>query len=292
MRILVTGREGQVARSLAERVPDGVELIFASRPELDLANPSTIEAAVARVKPNLVISAAAYTAVDMAEDEPDLAMRVNGEAPGLLARASRKAGAPIIHLSTDYVFDGQLDRPYREDDPVSPIGAYGRSKLAGEEAVRASGANHIIIRTAWVYSPFGSNFVKTMLRLAGERDTLNVVGDQIGCPTSAHDIADGLLATAMAYRSDPAKFNDTYHLAGSGETSWAGMAQHALDVSRANGGPYATVLPISTADWPTKAARPANSRLDCTKLQQAFGHSVPDWRLAVEKVVRRLLSMA
>jgi len=289
MRILVTGRDGQVARSLSERAPGDVELIFASRPDLDLADLTTVATAVARVKPDLVISAAAYTAVDMAEDEPDLAMRINGEAPGVLARACREIGAPIVHLSTDYVFDGKLERPYKEDDPVSPIGAYSRSKLAGEQAVRASGANHVILRTAWVYSPFGNNFVKTMLRLAGERDALTVVGDQIGCPTSAHDIADAVLMAAKAWRAGEAGFNETYHFAGSGETSWAGLAREVLQVSRSNGGPWADVTDIATADWPTKAARPSNSRLDCTKFQQAFGHAPPHWRASVEQVVVRLL---
>ena len=184
MKILVTGRDGQVAQSLAER-HGGYELVFAGRPELDLADAASIERVVAAINPALVISAAAYTAVDKAEDEPELAMAVNGDGPGVLARAAAKIGAPVIHLSTDYVFDGSLDRPWREDDPVAPLGVYGATKLAGEQAIDASGATYAILRTAWVYSPFGANFVKTMLRLAETRDALNVVEDQQGCPTSA-----------------------------------------------------------------------------------------------------------
>lgn len=288
MKILVTGRDGQVAQSLAERIA-GHELVFAGRPDLDLADAASIERTVAAVNPDLVISAAAYTAVDKAEDEPELAMAVNGEGPGVLARAAAKIGASVIHLSTDYVFDGSLDRPYREDDPVAPIGAYGASKLAGEEAVAASGARHAILRTAWVYSPFGNNFVKTMLRLAETRDALNVVEDQLGCPTSALDIADGIAAVIAAWQADPARGADrVYHLAGTGETNWADFARAIFAGSAARGGPSAEVTGIPTSGYPTRAKRPANSRLDCSRLADTFGWRAPAWQDSLEVVLGRL----
>lgn len=283
MRILVTGREGQVAQSLAEQAR-GHELVFAARPELDLAVPATIEATVARVHPDLIVSAAAYTAVDKAESEPELAMAINGEAPGVLARAAARIGAPILHLSTDYVFDGALDRPWREDDPVGPINTYGATKLAGEEAVRASGAEHAILRLAWVYSPFGNNFVKTMLRLAETRDALNVVDDQRGCPSSALDIAAAILTMADRWRSG------TWHFAGTGETDWAGFARAIFAESAKHGGPSAAVTGIPSSDYPTPAKRPANSRLDCTRFAETFGYRAPRWEDSLAVVVKRLLS--
>ena len=290
MRILVTGREGQVARCLAAKgLATGHDLVFAARPELDLEDFASIERVVAEVAPDLVISAAAYTAVDKAEDEPERAMRINGEAPGVLAAAAARAGAPILHLSTDYVFDGSLGRPYREDDPVAPIGVYGESKLAGEAAVAASGATWAILRTAWVYSPYGSNFVKTMLRLAGTRDTINVVGDQIGCPTSAFDIAEALIGIADAWAREPrGGTNRIYHCAGAGETSWARLAEAIFAESQARGGPFATVNPITTAEYPTRARRPANSRLDSTRLATDFGYSPGDWRRSLSLVMEQI----
>ena len=289
MKILVTGRDGQVAQSLAERVK-GHTLVFAWRPELDLADAASIERTVAAVHPELVVSAAAYTAVDKAEDEPELAMAVNGEGPGVLARAAARIGAPVIHLSTDYVFDGSCDRPYREDDPVAPIGVYGASKLVGEEAVAASGARYAILRTAWVYSPFGNNFVRTMLRLAETRDALNVVEDQIGCPTSALDIADGIAAVVGAWQRDAGGFADgIFHLAGSGETNWADFARAIFAGSAARGGPSAEVTGIPTSGYPTRAKRPANSRLDCSKLAQTFGYRAPAWERSLDVVLDRLL---
>ena len=289
MKILVTGRDGQVAQSLAER-HGGHELVFAGRPDLDLADPASIERAVAAVNPDLVISAAAYTAVDRAEDEPELAMAVNGEGPGVLARAAAKIGAPVIHLSTDYVFDGSLDRPWREDDAVAPLGVYGATKLAGEQAIAASGATYAILRTAWVYSPFGANFVKTMLRLAETRDALNVVEDQQGCPTSALDIADGIMAAAAAWQSDPARgANATYHLAGTGGTNWADFARAIFAESAERGGPVAEVTGIPTSGYPTRATRPANSRLDSGRFETVFGYRAPDWRSSLHTVVQRLL---
>lgn len=289
-RILVTGRDGQVARSLAERVA-AHELVFAARPALDLTDFASIDRTIRDARPELVISAAAYTAVDKAETEPKLAMRVNGEAPGVIARAAAAVGAPIIHLSTDYVFDGSLDRPWREGDPVAPLGVYGASKLAGEEAVRGSGAAFAIVRTAWVYSPFGTNFVKTMLRLAESREMLNVVDDQVGCPTSALDIADALVTIADAWRQDPDRgANAVYHLSGSGETDWADFARAIFAKSAVHGGPTAQVNGIPTSGYPTRAVRPANSRLDCTRFAETFGYRAPEWRASLAPVVKRLLA--
>ena len=287
MKILVTGRDGQVAQSLAER-HGGHELVFAGRPELDLADAASIERAVAAVNPDLVISAAAYTAVDKAEDEPELAMAVNGEGPGVLARAAARIGAPVIHLSTDYVFDGSLDRPWREEDPVAALGVYGATKLAGERTIAASGATHVILRTAWVYSPFGANFVRTMLRLAETRDTLTVVEDQYGCPTSALDIADGIMAVIAGLREGRGA-NAIYHLAGTGEAHWADFARRIFAESTKRGGPSAQVTGIPSSGYPTRATRPANSRLDCTRLAQTFGYSAPRWEESLSVVIDRIL---
>jgi dTDP-4-dehydrorhamnose reductase len=287
MRILVTGRDGQVAQALAERAT-GHELVFAARPAFDLAQPATIEATVARVHPELIVSAAAYTAVDKAESEPEIAMAINGDGPGMLARAAAKIGAPIIHLSTDYVFDGSLDRPWREDDATSPLGVYGATKLAGEQAVQASGADHAVIRLAWVYSPFGNNFVKTMLRLAETRDALNVVEDQQGCPSSALDIATAILAVVARWQREGAT-KGVYHFAGSGETNWADFARAIFAESARHGGPSAAVTGIPASDYPTPAKRPANSRLDCTRFAEGFGYHAPHWRESLSTVVARLL---
>ena len=291
MRILVTGRNGQVARSLAERAADH-DLIFATRPEFDLLDPESIERSVTSVRPDMVVSAAAYTAVDKAEAEPDIAMAANGVAPGVLARAAARISAPVVHLSTDYVFDGRLDRPWREDDPTGPLGIYGASKLAGEQAVAASGAAHVILRTAWVYSPFGTNFVKSMLRLARERPVLQVVEDQIGCPTSALDIAAAVMIVAESLHADPALENKTYHFAASGETNWADFARAIFAESERRGGPSAEVVGIPSSDYPTAARRPANSRLDSARFASAFAHRAPDWRVSLTGVLDRLMPLA
>lgn len=289
MRILVTGREGQVARSLSENRANH-EIIFAARPELDLADPASIERVTAATRPDLIVSAAAYTAVDKAEQEPERAMAVNGEGPAVLARAAARLGARLIHLSTDYVFDGDLDRPWREDDPVAPINVYGATKLAGEQAVAASGATYIILRTAWVYSPFAQNFVKTMLRLAESRDTLNVVDDQCGCPTSAADMADGIMMILAAWQRDPAAgANTLFHFAGAGETSWAGFARTIFEESGARGGAVPRIVGIPASAYPTAARRPANSRLDCARFARAFGYRAPPWQSSLARVMDRLM---
>jgi dTDP-4-dehydrorhamnose reductase len=293
IKILVTGTEGQVARALAESAQDhpDLDLVCVGRPHLDLAKPETFKRVVCDQSPDVVISAAAYTAVDRAEDEVDLAMRINGDAAGQLACAAKSAGAKLIHLSTDYVYDGVKPSPYLETDRVAPQSAYGRSKLAGELRVHAQLPDAVILRTAWVYSPFGRNFVKTMLDLARTREQLSVVGDQYGNPTSAHDIADAILTIVERWRSEPAiGAGECYHCAGSGEATWCDFAQHVFETSRAIGGPSAEVTPINSSEWPTKAKRPLNSRLDCSKLLRDFSFKADDWRTSVGDVVQRLLA--
>jgi dTDP-4-dehydrorhamnose reductase len=290
MRLLVTGREGQVARSLLERRREaGVEVITLARPELDLAEPESVRRAIDAVEADVVVSAAAYTAVDQAEDEPALAHAVNAEGAGAVAAAAAARGLPVIHLSTDYVFSGAGDRPYAEADAPDPQGAYGRSKRAGERAVAAANPHHVILRTAWVYSPFGKNFVRTMLRLAAERDEIAVVSDQWGNPTSALDIADGIVHVARRLAADPAAAPfGLYHLAGTGATNWSGFAEAVMQASAAAGGPSARIRPIATADYPTKARRPLNSRLSTERLAAAYGWRAPEWRASLTDVVQRL----
>ncbi|MCR5858789.1 dTDP-4-dehydrorhamnose reductase [Mesorhizobium sp. J428] len=292
MRIAVTGREGQVAQSLKERCGGraDVEIVLVGRPDLDLATPASIAPALEAARPDLVVSSAAYTAVDKAEDEPALAHAVNGAGAGAVAAAAHALGVPVIHLSTDYVFDGSKDGAYVETDPTGPIGVYGASKLAGEHAVAAANPRHAILRTAWVYSPFGNNFVRTMLRVAASRDELTVVADQHGNPTSALDIADAVLHIAPRLVSGQDDVFGIFHLAGSGTTNWSGFARRIFEASRANGGPSARVKDIPASDYPTKARRPANSRLSTAKFTQTFGWTAPDWQDSTDAVVARLLA--
>lgn len=291
MRLAVTGRDGQVALSLAERAGGDVEIVRIGRPELDLARPGSIAPALCAVRPDIVVSAAAHTAVDRAEDEPDLAFAINARGAGEVAVAAAGLGVPVIHLSTDYVFDGDADEPYGEDHPPAPRSVYGASKLAGERAVAEANPRHLILRTAWVYSPFGRNFVRTMLRLAAGRDEIAVVSDQWGNPTSALDIADGILAAAWKlHRTADFPAYGVYHLAGAGATNWSGLARHVLETSAGLGGPRADIREIATADYPTRARRPANSRLSTEKFAADFGWRAPQWRGSVEEVVRRLLA--
>ncbi len=287
MRVLLTGCDGQVARSLlekAESLPD-MELIPAGRPEVDLADPGSVARVIRAVSPDLVINAAAYTAVDQAEDEPELAFRINAEAAGEAAAAARAVNAAILQLSTDYVFDGQARVPYKEDAATNPLSVYGASKLAGEDAVRAANPDHLILRTAWVYGPFGRNFVRTMVAAARDRDSLNVVDDQHGSPTSALDLADAILAIAANWPLDSGRI---YHLAGSGSASWFGLASEVMANCRRLGLPAADVKPIATADWPTKAARPPYAVLDCAAIERDLGIRLPDWRQSVAATVERL----
>lgn len=291
MKILVTGAEGQLARSLVERSQfhPAVELVAIGRPDLDLAVPGAATAAIRSVQPQIVINAAAYTAVDKAEDEPNLAFRINAEAAGEVAEAAAAAGATVIQVSTDYVFDGSREGPYDETAPTAPLGVYGRSKLEGEQRVRAANPRHAIVRTAWVYSPFGNNFVKTMMNAARTRDVLTVVDDQIGSPTSALDLADGLLQMIDSWADDANRgLGSTYHLVGSGQTSWCGLARAVMAECAERSLPAAEVRPIATSDWPTKAKRPANSVLDSSMFARTFGFEMPEWQDSVRAVVGRL----
>lgn len=293
MRIAVTGRTGQLVQSLlAQAEIAGVTVIPVGRPELDLAQPEGVRQALAATKPDCIVNAAAYTAVDKAEAEPDLAMRINGEGAGEVASTAAAFGVPLVQISTDYVFDGLAPRPWLESDPIGPLSSYGRSKLAGEEAVMASGADWTILRTAWVYSPYGANFVKTMLRLAESRDEIGVVSDQLGCPTSAPDLAEAIIAMAKALVARPgdAALRGIFHAAGTGEASWADLAEAVFAASAALGGPSARVRRIATIDYPTPARRPANSRLDGSLLAARHGLRLPPWQDSVQTCVATLLA--
>lgn len=263
-----------------------------ARPEFDLLRPDDIRASLKKASANIVIGAAAYTAVDLAETEADTAEAANAKAAAALAEAAGVLNIPVIYLSTDYVFDGSLGRPYREDDPPRPINVYGRSKYHGEVAVAAGNSDHAIIRTAWVYSPFGKNFLRTMLSLAATRDEISVVADQIGSPTSAIDIADGLLKVSRNLLACPSdqELRGVFHMTGSGEASWAQFAEAIFKASKALGGVSARVAPIPTSAYPTPARRPANSRLDGARLARVHGVVLPDWRLSVAAVVGRLIA--
>jgi dTDP-4-dehydrorhamnose reductase len=282
---------GQLALSLAERAPEhGIAAAFLGRPEIDLLDSESVRAAIANSGAPTIINAAAYTAVDQAETEPELAQRINAVAPGILAEAAAEAGARLIHISTDYVFNGESPEPYEEDAPIDPVSVYGRTKAEGEEAVRRHLRGHAIVRTAWVYSPFGRNFVKTMLELAKSRPELRIVGDQIGNPTSALDLADGLLSMAAAWKQGcNSGLGATYHFSGARSMTWADFARNIFAISRELGGPGADVIAISTSDYPTPARRPANSRLDSSRFQSTFGYRAPAWPDPLRDVVRRLL---
>ncbi|MBV7379832.1 dTDP-4-dehydrorhamnose reductase [Maritimibacter dapengensis] len=280
MTLLVFGKTGQVATELARLAPDA---IFLGRDDADLSNPAACVAAIKRHAPTGVINAAAFTAVDKAEDEEPLATVINGEAPGAMARACAELDIPFVHISTDYVFDGSGQDPWRPDDQTAPIGAYGRSKRAGEDAVRAAGGTHVIMRTSWVFSAHGGNFVKTMLRLGAERDALRIVSDQIGGPTGAADIATTALRALDTIATKPDLYG-TYHYSGAPDTSWAGFAKAIFDEA----GLSVAVEEIPTTDYPTPAARPLNSRMDCSSLEAAFGIERPDWRAGLKDVIKEL----
>lgn len=291
-RVLVTGGGGQVATALRAALPaQGFEAVVAGRPALDFDRPETLDAVFRAARPDAVVNAAAWTAVDAAEAEEAAAHRANAEGPARLAALCAGAGVPLIHLSTDYVFDGRKGAPYVEDDPVSPLGAYGRTKLAGERAVLAAGGKAIVLRTAWVHAPTGKNFVRTMLAAGAQRPVLRVVADQRGCPTAAPDLADTLAAVLARLRDDGwrAEFGGVFHAAGAGETTWHGFAVAIFEeAARAFGGPRPEVQPIATADWPTPAARPADARLDCGKLARVFGVALPHWRDGLRRVLHAI----
>ncbi|MBN8874233.1 MAG: dTDP-4-dehydrorhamnose reductase [Rhodospirillales bacterium] len=283
--ILVTGGTGQLAGALAAAAPDRVRRV--GRPEFDFDRPETLAASFAAVRPALVVNAAAYTAVDAAEDDAEAAYRANRDGPATLARLCAAAGIPLIHVSTDYVFDGAKGAPYVETDPVSPQGVYGASKLAGEQAVLGAGAQATILRTSWVYAAQGKNFVRTMLTVGATRDRLTVVADQRGCPTTATDLADAILAIAdrIAATGWRPEYGGLFHAAGSGETTWFGLATATFEEAARHGAKVPEVAPIATADWPTKARRPADSRLDCGKLAAVFDVRLPPWRDSLARTV-------
>lgn len=293
LRMIVTGRAGQVVSALAEwgRRQDLFDVVPLGRPELDLADPGSIEVAIRSCQPDIIVSAAAYTAVDSAETDEANARAVNQIAPGEIGRVASILDIPVIHLSTDYVFDGTKGSPYGETDPTNPLGVYGRSKLEGEQALAGATDNHVILRTAWVYSPFGRNFLKTMLKVAEARERLSVVDDQVGNPTSAFDIADGVVAVAKnLLHSRASELRGTFHLAGQGAASWADFAAGIFEASHRFGGPSAQIDRISTVDYPTVAKRPANSRLDTAKLASIHGVQIPDWQSSVQQVVSRCVT--
>jgi dTDP-4-dehydrorhamnose reductase len=279
MRLYVIGGQGQVARSLREAAAHDNDIVFgcAQRPDVDLLRPASIAPALAEFRPDIVINPAAYTAVDKAESEPDQAFALNRDGAAAVAAAAAEQGAPIIHLSTDYVFDGTRDVPYVETDPVNPQGVYGRSKYEGEVAVAAANPWHIVLRTSWVYAPFGTNFVRTMLRLAAERDSLRVIDDQVGCPTYAPDIAAAAIAIARKIVTEGwrAEFAGVTHLAGPDALTWYAFANDIVRGAASRGGRSVPISPIRTSDYPTPAVRPANSRLSTARLASVFDVRLP-----------------
>lgn len=290
--ILLTGAGGQLGCELARQAAgQGVSLSAFGRRDLDVTDGAAVAHAIAAFAPGVVINAAAYTSVDRAESEPEVAFAVNRDGPANLARACARVGVPLIHVSTDYVFDGSKDGPYTEDDPVAPLGVYGASKLAGEAAVRAGRVPHVILRTAWVYGAEGANFLRTMLRLAAERAVVRVVDDQLGCPTAAADLASVTLALAgrMIGGQMPADGWGTFHCAGEGPVSWCGFAREIFAQAAAHGLRAPAVEPIGTADYPTPARRPANSVLDCGRLARVHGLRLRPWREGLADTLDRLL---
>lgn len=280
MRLLVFGQSGQVAQELARRLPQGVSAQFLSRDQADLSDPAACAAAIGGC--DAVINAAAYTAVDKAEADEAAALVVNATAPAAIAARCAALDIPFLHLSTDYVFDGAGTLPFATNHPTGPRNAYGRTKLAGEQGIRAAGGRHVILRTSWVVSAHGNNFVKTMLRLGATRDSLTVVADQIGGPTPAADIADALLVAAKAMVDGA--HGGTHHFAGAPDVSWAGFARTIM----AQAGLVCQITDISTSAYPTPAARPLNSRLDCSAFEAEFGVKRPDWRLGLAAILQEL----
>lgn len=279
MTVLVAGRSGQVARALLNQAKLAeVALVAIGRPELDLTDEASIERILERVAPSVIINAAAYTAVDRAEEEPDEAWRINADAAGVLARAAYNYGAPIVHLSTDYVFSGAQDAPYREEDDTGPMNTYGESKLEGERLVLQANPRSIVVRTAWVFDGHGANFVRKMLRLACANEEISVVSDQVGSPTYAEDLARALLSIALA-----PKYTGIYHCVGGGETTWFGFAHAIFTQALARGGPSASVKPVQSEGYPTRVRRPANSRLNCDKIAADYGVQLRPWDAALSE---------
>jgi dTDP-4-dehydrorhamnose reductase len=286
--ILVFGGNGQLGQELTRLgAARGLQMHALPHGEADIADSGAVAAALARWKPELLVNAAAYTKVDLAETNLEEARKGNEIGPAVLAKACAAAGIPMVHISTDYVFDGSKQEPYRESDPVCPISAYGRSKVAGEEAVRGALKHHVILRTAWVYSEFGQNFLKTMMRLAETRDELRIVADQHGSPTSAREIAEAILHLAPLLLRDQ-KLSGTYHFTAEGFTTWHGFASRIVEIAAPITGRNPRVMPIQTADYPTPAKRPANSRLDCRLFVQTFGFTPRHWTESVDATARAL----
>mgnify|MGYP003499310813 CR=1 FL=1 len=283
MRILISGQHGQVSRELQRRLGGIGELIVPGRDQLDLALPDQIRQQVQHVRPDLIINAAAYTAVDLAESEPETAFAVNAVAPGIFAEEALMLGIPLIHYSTDYVFDGMKAGLYNESDMPNPLGVYGRSKLAGEQAITDVQGQHLILRTSWIYSTHGRNFLLTMQRLLQENPEVRVVADQFGAPTWAGTIANSTLSLIKRWQSGDVAAWGTYHLTAQGQTSWFGFAQAIVEALRQQGKPCAKLLPILSSDYPTPATRPLNSCLDCSRLQIDWGVRQPDWQTALRE---------
>lgn len=294
LRILVIGKDGQVGHELAHTLTALGNVTTTSRAELDLASDASIRAAVRRVQPQLIVNAAAYTAVDKAESEPELAQRINADAVATLAAEAKFIGAAMIHYSTDYVFDGTKVAPYMEDDAPNPLGVYGRTKLAGEQALANAGIPYLVLRTSWVYGARGKNFLLTILKLAAEKPELRIVADQIGAPTWSHDIAAATAAIAVRWfgGSNDALVEQSgiYHLTATGNTTWFGFAAEALRLraSAVSSKNFARLVPISTAEYPTPAARPKNSQLDCSKLALGFSYRLPEWKVSLATVLGQL----
>jgi dTDP-4-dehydrorhamnose reductase len=286
MKVLVFGRTGQVAIELARRAASHGAVVQAlGREQADMSDPAACAAVVTAADADVVINAAAYTAVDQAETDPVPARTVNADAPGAIARACAAEGLPFLHISTDYVFDGSGSVPWPEDAPTGPLGVYGQTKLGGERTVAAAGGPHVILRTAWVFSAHGKNFVKTMLRLGHDRPTLNVVADQHGGPTPAAAIADALLTIAAAFHRGTGQ-SGIFHFAGAPATTWAGFADAIFDAATLPKRPV--VNPITTADYPTPARRPGNSILNCSRIAHVYGIDQPDWRIGLSDVLTEL----
>jgi len=293
MKLLLLGKGGQVGWELQRSLVPLGEVVALDFPEADFSQPESLAAIVREVAPDIIVNAAAHTAVDRAESEPELVQAINATAPAVLAREAAARGAWLLHYSTDYVFDGSGTTPWVEDAPTGPLSVYGRTKLAGEEAIRASGCRHLILRTSWVYAARGGNFAKTMLRLAGERDKLSVICDQIGAPTGADLLAD-LSAHTLRFAQARPEVSGTYHAAAAGETSWHGYAQHVIRFARAAGQAIKVTDPaieaVRTSAFPTPAQRPANSRLNTQKLRDTFGLHLPDWQSGVERMLTEVLA--
>ncbi|MFG1298763.1 dTDP-4-dehydrorhamnose reductase [Xanthobacter sp. V3C-3] len=289
-RILLLGAGGQLGREVTALAADkGIALTGLGHADLDIADPVAVARALEAARPDAVINAAAYTAVDKAEAEPELAARINAFAPGLVAERCARYRTPMVHVSTDYVFDGTKAGAYVEADPVAPLGVYGRTKAAGEAAVRAATERHVIVRTSWVYGAYGNNFLKTMLRLAGERDQLRVVADQRGCPTATRDLAEAVIAAALAAAGGEARWG-TFHFAGTGATTWHGFASAIVAAAAEHTGRRPQVDAITTADYPTPARRPRNSELASDLFERTFGVRAAPWQERTREVVATLLA--